>query len=76
VSNELRYIRPLEGALLGTLFLAAGLMILFIALGWIRVDPASIHAPRWVLGVGAVLVGLFTVWGLVYGVRQIFGRRP
>lgn len=35
---------------MGGLFLVAGLLILFVALDWIHVDPASIHAPRWVLG--------------------------
>lgn len=38
------------GILMGGLFLVAGLSIIFVALDWIHVDPASIHAPRWVLG--------------------------
>lgn len=71
MSDDLRDVQPLTGAVLGALLLGGGLTIVFIALEWIHVDPATIHVPRWVFGIGAVLVGLFTVWGLVYGIRRI-----
>ncbi len=29
---------------------------------------------RWVFGIGAVLTGLFTLWGLVYGLRRLTVR--
>lgn len=73
MSNELRDIQPIEGALLGTLFLAAGLMILFIALEWIHVDPASIHAPRWVLGVCGVMFMIPGIAALYFGARNALG---
>lgn len=30
---------------------------------------------RWFFGIGAVLTGAFGVWGLVYGLRRLAGRR-
>lgn len=72
--QNLRDVRPLTGLLMGALFLLPGLMILFIALDWIEVDPATIHAPRWVLGVCG---GMFVLTGLgilYYGVRNALGR--
>jgi len=61
VSRDFRDVRPL----------LAGTAIVFVALDWIRVDPSSIHAPRWVLGVcGAMfaLTGLLSFWqGVVNG---------
>ncbi|MFW6089081.1 MAG: hypothetical protein ACODAB_04965 [Gemmatimonadota bacterium] len=70
MSNDLRDIRPIDGALFGTLFLAAGLMILSIAFEWIYVDPASIHAPRWVLGICGVMFLVPGVVALYFGVRN------
>lgn len=29
---------------------------------------------RWVFGIGAVLTGAFTLWGLIYGLRRLTGR--
>lgn len=73
MSSDLRDIQPKTGAVLGTLFLGAGLMILFIALEWIHVDPASIHAPRWVLGVCGVMFMTPGIAALYFGVRNALG---
>lgn len=73
MSNDLRDIQPKTGVVLGTLLLVSGLMILFIALEWIHVDPASIHAPRWVLGVCAVMFMTPGIAALYYGVRNALG---
>lgn len=73
MSTDLRDIQPVTGVLMGGLFLLAGLLILFVAAGWIEVDPAKIHAPRWVIGVCG---GMFAVSGigvLYYGVVNGLG---
>lgn len=71
MSRNLRDVRPLTGILMGGAFFLAGTAIVFVALDWIRVDPSSIHAPRWVLGVcGAMFAftGLLSFWqGVVNG---------
>ena len=59
--SDIRDVPPKTGILMGTAFTAAGLMIVFIALDWIHVDPSSIHAPRWVL---AVCGGIFALPGI------------
>jgi hypothetical protein len=60
LSADLRDIRPLTGILMGTLFILSGLTIVLVALGWVQVDTAKIHAPRWVIGVCG---GVFAVAG-------------
>lgn len=49
--------------------------------GWIGIGGIGVHGSagseslgRWVFGVGAVLTGLFTLWGLVYGLRRLPAR--
>ena len=77
MSRDVRDVRPLTGILMGGGFLLAGLAIVFVAFGWIRVDPASVHAPPWVLGLcggmfaltGAVLFGYGVTNGLGAGAR-------
>lgn len=63
---------------MGTLFLGGGTAILGVALGWIHVDPDSVHAPRWVLGVLSAMFALSGIgafyYGLVNGARE--GPRP
>jgi hypothetical protein len=57
-------------------FLLAGTFVCLVALEWIEVDPASIHAPRWVLGVCG---GMFALTGLAifyYAVVNALGRGP
>lgn len=70
----MREVEPLTGILMGGAFLLAGLAIVFVALGWIRVDPSSVHAPPWVL---VVCGGIFALPGLglfYYGVVNGLGR--
>lgn len=73
MSQDIGDIRPLTGLLMGTVFLLPGLMIVFIALGWIEVDPARIHAPRWVLGVCGGMFALTGLGTLYYGIRNALG---
>ena len=55
---------------MGGLFAATGLAIVFVSLGWIPVDPSSVHAPMWVIGLAG---GAFLLPGLLmgyYGIRN------
>lgn len=54
------------GFLFGIPFVVAGVAILLISLDVLKVNPSSIHAPRWVLGVAgsAFLFGGLMVWGM------------
>lgn len=54
------------GLLFGIPFVAAGVAIVLIGLDVLKVNPRSIHAPRWVLTVagGAFLFGGLMVWGM------------
>lgn len=72
----MRDIPSAQGILLGLLFLAAGLAIVFVALDWIRVDPSSIHAPRWVLGVCGAIFAVPGAGILYYGIRNAIGGPP
>ena len=47
------------GLLLALPFLAAGVYPIAIGLHWIRIDPAKVHAPGWVL----VIIGLVFLSG-------------
>lgn len=63
-------VSPLTGVTLGAFFTAIGLVVVFISLGWIPVDPSSVHAPMWVLGLAG---GVFVLPGLLlcyYGIRN------
>lgn len=50
-----------------------GAAIVFVALGWLPVDPSRLRAPRWVIGVS----GGVSVWGTRFSDeavgRTIFG---
>jgi hypothetical protein len=73
MSQDLRDVDPRFGIGMGILSLAAGVVIILIALDWIHVPPSSIHAPRWVL---AICGGVFAVPGvamLYYGIVNGFG---
>jgi len=37
-------------AFMGLIFCGVGGFIMLAAVGWIYIDPQSLHAPRWVLG--------------------------
>lgn len=58
---------------MGTLFLLAGTGIVFVGLDWIRVDPSTIHAPRWVLVVAGLTFAAPGATTLYYGVRNALG---
>lgn len=74
MSTDLRDIQPATGILMGGVFLLAGLLIFFVAVGWIEVDPAKIHAPRWVIGVCGGMFALTGVGVFYYGVINGLGR--
>ena len=63
----------MTGFLVGGLFLLAGLLILFVATGWIEMDPAKIHAPRWVIGVCGGMFALSGIGVLYHGVVNALG---
>lgn len=46
----------------GAIFIAAGAAIMAMGADWIRVDPSSIHAPRWVLIASG---GVFALGGVM-----------
>ncbi|MGD8495898.1 MAG: hypothetical protein PVF05_06875 [Gemmatimonadales bacterium] len=76
MSRQLGDVEPRTGAVLGGVSLLVGTFICLVALDWIEVDPASIHAPRWVLGVCG---GIFVITGLAtlyYAVVNALGRGP
>ncbi|MDH3223893.1 MAG: hypothetical protein OEO23_09265 [Gemmatimonadota bacterium] len=69
-SQDMSQVPPLLGLAMGGLFAAAGLTVVFVSLGWIPVDPSSVHAPMWVLGLAG---GMFLLPGLLmcyYAVRN------
>jgi len=74
MSQDLRDIRPMTGAFMGTGFLLAGVLICLVALGWIDVDPTSVHAPRWVLGVCGGMFALTGLGILYYAVVNALGH--
>lgn len=74
MSRDIRDVSPVTGILMGGLFLVAGLSIIFVALDWIHVDPASIHAPRWVLGLCGGMFALPGLGFLYYGIINGLGR--
>lgn len=55
---------------MGGLFTAAGMAIMFVSFGWIPVDPASVHAPMWVLGLCGLVFFLPGVLLCYYGIRN------
>lgn len=73
MSRDLRDVSPLTGTLMGGAFFLAGTAIVFVALGWIRVDPSSVHAPRWVLGVCGGMFALAGVVTFYYGLVNGLG---
>lgn len=76
MSDDIRDMPPAVGVLMGTAFLGAGLAIILIALDWIHVDPSSIHAPRWVLGVCGAMFALPGAWILYHGLANAVGGGP
>jgi hypothetical protein len=63
------------GLLFGSLFVGAGTFIMLVGTKVLPVDPASVHAPYWVLtaaGASFALGGLM-VWGMAW--RQIAANR-
>lgn len=69
-SQDMSKVSPLVGLAMGGLFASVGLTIVFVSLGWIPVDPSSVHAPMWVLGLAGLV---FMLPGLLmgyYGVRN------
>ncbi len=69
-SQDASQVSPLLGLAMGGLFAAVGLTVVFVSLGWIHVDPSSVHAPMWVLGLAG---GMFLLPGLLlcyYGIRN------
>lgn len=73
MSKDMRDIDPVTGLLLGTVCLGAGLAISSIALDWIHVDPSSIRAPRWVLGVCGAIFAVPGAGILYYAVQNGLG---
>ena len=68
--NHVSQLPPMAGLVMGGVFSAAGLAIVLISLGWLPSDPASVHAPMWVLGVAG---GVFLLPGLLmcyYGLKN------
>ena len=76
MSNDMRDVEPRTGILFGTILLATGLAIVLIALDRIHVDPSSIHAPRWVLGVCGAIFAVPGAGALYYGIRNALGGAP
>lgn len=74
MSTDLRDIRPPTAYVLGALFFLVGLAIALVSVDVIQVDPASIHAPRWVLGVAGGMFGVSGLGILYYGVLNGLGR--
>jgi hypothetical protein len=56
------------GFLFGIPFVAAGALIVLVGMKVVRVDPASVHAPYWVLTVAGVsfALGGLMVWGMAW----------
>ncbi len=62
--------------LMGGLFAVMGLVPIAVSLGVVEVDPDSVHAPMWIIG---MLGGMFTLVGLWIGtagtpVGRVLGR--
>lgn len=76
MSQDLRDVSPATGLVMGGLLLFGGLAVVFVAVDWIRVDPSSIHAPRWVLGVCGAMFALPGMAALYYGVRNGLAGGP
>ena len=74
MSPDLRDVRPVTGILMGGFFLLAGLLLLFVAAGWVEMDPAKIHAPGWVIGVCGGMFALAGVGILYHGILNGLAR--
>ncbi len=65
-------------ALFGIPFAGVGIFIIMISLGKVDVDPSSIHAPLWVLGVAGwvfAAAGLFLIFHGFDGMRRETERK-
>lgn len=60
-SRRGRDVSPGGGCGLGGAYLLAGSVIVMVATGHLPVEEASVHAPRWVIG---VMGGIFTLCGI------------
>lgn len=69
-SDDASQVTPLQGLAMGGLFMATGLAIMCISVGWIPVDPASVHAPMWVLGLCGFVFFLPGALLCYYGIRN------
>jgi hypothetical protein len=63
------------GVVLGGLMFFLGGGIAAVGLGWIEVDPDSVHAPGWVLAMVGAIFGLAGLYVLPTGVREILAQR-
>lgn len=73
MSSDIRDIEPVTGLVMGSAFLLAGLAIVCVALGWIEVDPASVHAPPWVIGVCGGMFAAAGIATLYYAIVNALG---
>lgn len=63
-------VSPLVGLAIGGLFAAVGLTIVLVSLGLIPVDPSTVHAPMWVLGLAGLVFMLPGLLMCYYGIRN------
>lgn len=73
-AQDMTKVSPLLGLAMGGLFASVGLAIVFVSLGWIPVDPASVHAPMWVLGLAGLIFMLPGLLMCYYGIRNGLAR--
>lgn len=69
-SRRGRDVSPGEGYGLGGVFLLAGSLVVMVATGGLAADEASIHAPRWVIGVMGGIFALCGVTVVYHGARS------
>jgi hypothetical protein len=74
MSQDLRDIEPVTGLWMGAGFFLMGLFIVLVAVDWIHVDPGTIYAPRWVLGLCGGMFALTGVGILYYGLANALGH--
>lgn len=54
-STDMDELSPGAGLVMGGLFAAIGLAVVFLGLGWIPIDPSRVHAPMWVIGLSGMV---------------------
>ena len=70
MSQDMTKVSPLLGLSMGGLFASVGLTIVLVSLGLIPVDPSSVHAPMWVLGLAGVVFMLPGLLMCYYAIRN------